>query len=918
MPAKPSPPPLFERGISRQRIADVRERFLRLNTQKRQRARSALQERQRVLFDLIPLLFHVNHPSLPGYTSRDTPCGIDQFSPDEALIERAQRYLAGAFAYQVPPQQNIHSIFIMGSCGSIAQAEDSDLDVWLCHRSGLGTEARQRLQEKAQQISQWVAGLGLELHVFLMDNEQFRRGKRAQLSAEGAGTSQHYLLLDEFYRSAILLAGRYPIWWLVPPEEEENYDEYTGLLHAQGHVGEEESINFGGVATIPAGEFIGAGVWQLYKAIASPYKALLKLLLTEAYARQYPNVHAICLSLKERVYAGECDADALDPYLLVYQHLENYLQARNEKDRLELVRRAFYFKTGLHLSQSATAQQHLRHQRLGALTQQWQWQAETLLNLDTRHRWKLRRVRDEHRFLVAELTNSYRFLQDFAAQSQQSALIKSEEMTLLGRKLYAAFERKRHKVEWLNPGIAPDLSEQQLYFHTLGFGSQRRWAVSASPHHDFESDAILKEDEHLSGLLCWCYCNGLVKENSRLRLSSRIQGVSETDLNRLATWLRAHLPARLPAADPAQHKAFSHPKVPIHTLFCINLGQDSLSQLSSRGIGQHSSCYPVAHVEMVVINSWGEVSSLAFTGGEALLNTLRAYQQLSVAATNSGARPNIDILCFNDPGEGLARRLMGLAAGVQPCFSDAKANARYVLKLADGFHILQQRNAELDVVKAANYSELVQCLERGQSRFSPLRIDRHCLPNSALACIIHTCRSEDCYVFVHLRDTLVDIFLRDERGSLVYLPAQSSQPKALVRQLLQFLMHCRNEQGLQHRVRLYTLNQRDGRWHSRPAAVPAATQPSLYIEATAHPGKHARPVFDIRWNNQQLRHRDEGAKVIARLAAQLVERYPKQQQFAVDRIILGPRPRQQTAVYMRYKRYLETLIQRQVDKLRAP
>ncbi len=917
MPANKAKSSLFERGISRQRIADIRERFLRLNAAKLQRSRSALQERQQLFFDLLPLLIHVNHPALPGYASKNSPCGIDGYQPSEQLLERLQRYVASSFHYQSPAEKTqIHSLFLMGSCGSIAQAENSDLDVWLCHRAGLPDKARQQLQDKTDILSRWAAELGLELHFFLMDSEQFRLGKRERLSAEGAGTSQHNLLLDEFYRSAVLLAGRYPIWWLVPPEEEANYREYTALLHLQGYVGANESIDFGGVATIPAGEFIGAGAWQLYKAIASPYKAVLKLLLTEAYARQYPDVHALCLSYKQRVYLGEEDANNLDPYILVYQRLEEYLLGRGERDRLELVRRAFYFKTGLHLSRPALSKQAERRQRMEALVSQWQWQPEQLLNLDTRHRWKLRRVRDEHRFLVAELTNSYRFLQDFAARSKQSALINSEEMTLLGRKLYAAFERKHHKVEWLNPGIAPDLSEQQLYFHTLGFGDQRSWAVSANARHDFESEAILKEDQHLSGLLCWCYCNGLVKDNSRLRLRGRSQGVTEADLNRLAQWLRAHLPARLPAADPEQHSAFARPKVPKSTLFAVNLGQDSLSQLSSQGIGQHSSCYPVANVEMVVVNSWGEVSSMAFTGGDALLNTLRAYQQLSLAAQGDNAKQKIDILCFNDPNERLTQRLLSLASGVRPCFDGPDSNARYVLKLADGFHILQQRNAELDVVHASSYSELVQCLERGQSRFSPLRLDRHCVPDSALASIVERCDSEDCYVFVYLRAPLVDIFLRDERGSLSYLPADSDDPEALIRQLLGFLLHCRKEQGLHHGVRLFELYRKDGHWHSQPMATPKSGRSALHIEAVAHPREHAKPVFDLRWNNQLLRHRDEGPKVITRLVTQLHERYPDLRHVYIDRLSLGNTPVQQTSVYLRYKRYLEQQLKQQLEALR--
>ncbi|WP_171892183.1 class I adenylate cyclase, partial [Pseudomonas aeruginosa] len=114
-----------------------------------------------------------------------------------------------------------------------------------------------------------------------------------------------FLLLDEFYRSAIWLGGRTPLWWLVPPAHERRYDEYCRTLLGKRFIRAEEVLDLGHLAHIPAREFIGAGLWQLSKAIDSPYKSLLKLLLTEAYASEHPRVRCVALRFKEQVFAGQ-------------------------------------------------------------------------------------------------------------------------------------------------------------------------------------------------------------------------------------------------------------------------------------------------------------------------------------------------------------------------------------------------------------------------------------------------------------------------------------------------------------------------------------------------------------------------------------------------------------------------------------
>ncbi len=118
----------------------------------------------------------------------------------------------------------------MGSAGSVAYSTSSDLDIWLCHRSGLKSGEIGELQQKATALEQWGATLGLEVHFFLIDTEGFRRGEGSPISTESCGSIQHHLLLEEFYRTGLYIAGKFPVWWLVPSHQERFYKDYVAHL----------------------------------------------------------------------------------------------------------------------------------------------------------------------------------------------------------------------------------------------------------------------------------------------------------------------------------------------------------------------------------------------------------------------------------------------------------------------------------------------------------------------------------------------------------------------------------------------------------------------------------------------------------------------------------------------------------------
>ena len=406
--------PAFNEGTGRQVLQQLRGRFLSVNQGRLARAMEGLAPRQQALLNLLALFFHINHPLLPGYVSACTPAGVSGYEPDATTLAAA-RHLIRDFSCSMGnscPSQPIHGLFLMGSLGTLAQTDQSDMDVWICLAPDLSDAAVSALRKKCRRLEAWATSQGCEAHFFLID---------AQLRNDEGDEPRQRLLLDEFYRTAIWLAGRTPLWWWVPVHEEARYAEFAGGLLDVRAVGRNETIDLGHLAHIAPGEFLGAGLWQLFKGIESPYKSLLKLLLIEVYASEHPQVNCLSLDFKQSVYANQLDLDELDPYVVVYRRIERYLKGRAELQRLELVRRSLYLKVGHKLSNGETGMQWQRR-LLKRLTREWGWDEQHLAMLDNRSQWQAQQISHERRALARELSVSYRSLRQFACDEQTPAL----------------------------------------------------------------------------------------------------------------------------------------------------------------------------------------------------------------------------------------------------------------------------------------------------------------------------------------------------------------------------------------------------------------------------------------------------------------------------------------------------------------
>jgi adenylate cyclase class 1 len=798
----------IDHGVDRKTLKTIKQRFMQVNKARLARTKSALGARQQIFLELLPMMFHVNHPMLPGYVSHQTPCGLADYNPTKRDILKTQR-LARSFNYNRQPhsKRRIQGLFLMGSSGTVAQSNRSDLDIWVCHPVQLNEDERLLLRQKTEAISQWAVSIGLEAHFFLMEDEKFRIGERETLSTEDCGSSQHYLLLDEFYRTGLLIAGRFPIWWLIPPDEEKHYDYYAKTLKDKRFVRSSQTVDFGGVGHIPAGEFIGAGVWQLYKAIDSPYKSVLKILLTEVYAAEFPDVEPLSTSFKRAIYNNQLDIDELDPYVVVYRKLEKYLLERNELKRLELIRRCFYFKIDKALTRpSLNRAKSWQRLLIEKLVSEWQWPNEHLLNLDARHQWKVERVTAEQKELVRELTNSYRFVLEFARRTRAAAMINSQEMTVLGRKLYAAFERKSGKIEWINPGISNNLVEEQLtfYFNPASDNNIANWSVTTTASNDFylPTDQPIKRADELISLLAWCHFNGLLDSSTRLNIIDGEHGVSEFELFNICRSMRQHLPVakQYTDEDNQKHEHFSQPMRPTQMLLLVNVGIDPLSHMRDQGverISDHTDSFGYSglrenlalNVEQVLVNSWGEVSTLSFEGDQALMRCLKNYLQL-LPPGSSGSLPLLDIRCFCPTRpKAIADRVEELFRDVAACYytGTRPANSRYVVQIQRQFYRLQFVDNNPVIESSENYTQLINDLGQPQSSFSPIVLDRNCLKGSELDAITQYAHADQIQVFYKHQDSTAEIYVLDEKGSLFFYQTAFHDEQTLLAPLDQFI-----------------------------------------------------------------------------------------------------------------------------------
>lgn len=929
---------------------EIKQRFISLNKARLHRAKDDMRLRQREFIELLPLLYHINHPLLPGYITKNTVAGIPDYSPGAEALHITHR-LAKSFNYKKRAYRQfyIQAIYLMGSTGTIAYSNDSDFDIWVCHDSSLSTQDLDELQAKSKAIEEFAASWEVDAKIFLVNPQHFAQGKHGQLTHEGTGSASHYLLLEEFYRTSLLLAGRYPVWWLVPPDQESNYDEFVADIKSKRYIHSRDHLDFGGLNRIQPEEFYGATLWLLYKGINSPYKSVIKTLLMEAYASEYPKIDLLSTRFKRLIYQGENEINKIDPYLMMLHKVEEYLQNHHDTERLELIRRSFYFKVNEKLSQNSNGTEHWRRLLLEELVQAWSWTVSQLFILDSKDGWNIPRVIRERAALIKEMTHSYRFLSEFARTKSASSLIKPADLTVLGRKLYAAFERKAGKIDMVYRGITQNLYATHLTLHQLK-GEDKRpfWLIFNGIINDNEVSTAtpLKRSHNLIELLSWCFFNKIITSRTITGIYAITTELTDREIHSIVSLLEKTFDDILLLRDNIAD--LRKPAYLAQVMTVLNAGSDPFISRTRRGehiTSNRTDSFRFGgslenltlSIDQILVTSWQEVLTASYSGIDGLFQCLHDYMQWS--PPSSGERPMPLNACSYSSyrGNAIAQRVQELFDSVYDCFyrSDLHPNTRYVIAIEWDYYVLSIQDDALSWSKLGNLENLRRYLARPAAHYRHYIFDPSTTQDDVVACLYTYNRPDIIQCFMQIQGERATVHVLDERGSYfsqetafydaVSLIGHYQQFFTNTQRRLQFFNAMTTNAAKPPNVEFYFLNKdRKGQWQVIEHRNSSLLKPRGYISLQVITDYIASSLsVRIYCNDREFSSLEYGSRIYQEVARYILnfrkppETYPIYiTDIDLARGLLTEEATEvQTMHYLSYKREIEDALYQALAKL---
>ncbi|MFC1491589.1 class I adenylate cyclase [Nitrospinota bacterium] len=600
------------------------------------------------IFRVLPALVHLNTKGLPGHIEERerVPGGIWNYRVRKDTIDILKRMFPDAdyrplSLRKVGVKNQIYSLSAMGSLATIAQTAKSDFDIWVCVKKDKIKESQlDGFNEKLHALEEWAEEYSdFESHFFITDIDNVRVNNFGSADKESAGSALGKLLKEEFYRTHTVLAGHFPFWSLMPPNiSDEEYERLRTLAIKSYKIERGNYIDMGNSQRVTMEEAFGAALWQLNKALGSPFKSAMKMALIEDYMDQASDPVLLCDRLKdnltdiqkrteeekrkpkeeeeednrtrgtkEQTPAEETmvlieedpERTNIDGYNLMFNRIQDYYKRKNESEHLEVLRKCFYLKAGTSITgiQDLTRDRYPLKDMLCQIAQSWGWTNDEIIDLNNYEKWPF----DKRVALGKQVNNfiidSYKRLRKSGAESKVQ--INQTDMTVLGRKLFTFFSNKPNKIGYLPKSFEDSLRQDRITFvfdkPAKKAGLWKVYPGSITPT-DLEEgkyeDQVLQRSYNIPEILMWLVVNGIWAKDTNTTLIARESPFSAAEVQDLLFFMTDFFP---------------HLKV--DALKNEDLLADSQAErvLAILNYGAGENVNKVARLEVIHSTSWGEL-----------------------------------------------------------------------------------------------------------------------------------------------------------------------------------------------------------------------------------------------------------------------------------------------------------------------
>lgn len=500
-------------------IEDNLSKFYNFNDLKIKKTYTNLSYKEIATIKLIPFLLHTNIKGLPGYIeTKEMPHGIKNYKITDEVIELTKKVFP---SFKIPDTlnyyENIESISIMGSIGSIAQNQNSDFDYWVCiNKNEFDKNSYYLFCKKLTEIENWIyEKRNLEVHFFPTDIKSAKASKFGEFEGESCGSSQGDLLKEEYFRSSVVVEGKVPFWWVVPPNiTDADYENYLKYIKDSNPEAKNKYIDLGNLSRIEKGEFFGAALWHMIKSLNNPFKSFMKMSLLEKYINTENDTPLLCNILKENVLTENIGIKNIDPYILMYEQMYDYYEKTDNENFLNILRKCFYLKIQPKVTQFDGFEEETIPEKsliMKDYIRKWKWKESQVRDLDNFDKWSFDKLIQLNSELKNYLIQNFVKLSDYFKNIDVNYSITDKDMTVIGRKLLTYFTGKHYKIDYFYISLHDKPYEDSLTINsdesTGNWLLYRGETVREGKNIKFESK--IKESPYLINLLLWITYNTL-------------------------------------------------------------------------------------------------------------------------------------------------------------------------------------------------------------------------------------------------------------------------------------------------------------------------------------------------------------------------------------------------------------------------
>ncbi len=546
------------------------------------------------LFIKIPFLIHINQPQFPGYVpEQPEACGIHNFK-NSGFYKAVQDVEAvpGDISNAKTDIQNpcVLGFYHIGSLGTFTQSAQSDFDYWVIIDKTQFTEQRYyNLEKKLNHIVRFSReNFEQEVTFFIMDQTDIRKDCYAGFDRPETMIAPKLFLKEEFYRTFLMIAGKIPIWTILPTNlQQGSYDRLVSNLFRQPELSLflNDFLDLGRVE-MPSIKDIYQGIrWHICKSKEDPVKALLKATMIFSHiAGEKVGTMLLCDELKQNFANAGIDDCESDPYKIVFDRVLHYHRT-HDREGFKLIKTAIFFRLCSYPKVKLPEPESPKKQLLDKYIRTWNISPSEVKKLMSYPNWPEEGKQFLDSNLIQRLAVMYEQIRVQGQTIEQNLPLREQRnMRILNNKVKARLNTQTGKI----PESSNFLTRQVFSALLIKKSAMGKWTLKAALSNG-GNEIVLHASSGFLGLMGWIMENHLYcRDKTQIKLATHLNLYESCDTAASTDALYLVMQPVKPLFDDCFEHDARWTKILI-LLVCPDPGDG------------------VSHVELLALNSWGEL-----------------------------------------------------------------------------------------------------------------------------------------------------------------------------------------------------------------------------------------------------------------------------------------------------------------------